>query len=242
MSAESFEVRPDGGRALSSTDAAVYGEDTIFWNVDTQYDFMRPDGKLPVGGGDGAEDIEDALAAVTEKAREKGIRVVNTADYHNQDSNEFSEDPDFQETFSPHCIAGSEGADYVPATQPENAMELDWREEADRAEVMDHEGDFVLYKDAFDVFAGEPESPHADELVETLDPNRAVVYGVATDVCVEYAVEGLLDRGVEVYVVEDAVKGIDPEASDDAVSRWSDRGAEIGTVEDLDRYLEGGDL
>jgi nicotinamidase/pyrazinamidase len=241
MSAESFEVRPDGGSTPESS-AAAYGDDTIFWNVDTQYDFMRPDGKLPVGGGDGAEDIEDALAAVTEKAREKDIRVVNTADYHNQDSAEFSEDPDFQETFPPHCLSGSEGAEYVPATETENAMELDWREEADWAEVMDHEGDFVLYKDAFDVFAGKPESPHADELVETLDPDRAVVYGVATDVCVDYAVEGLLDQGVDVYVVEDAVKGIDPEASEESVSRWEDKGAEIGSTEGLNEYLEGGAL
>lgn len=241
MSAESFEVLPDGGSTPESS-AAAYGDDTIFWNVDTQYDFMRPDGKLPVGGGDGAEDIEDALAEVTQTARANGIRVVNTADYHNQDSGEFSEDPDFQETFPPHCLAGSEGAEYIPATEPENAMELDWREEADWGEAMDHEGDFVLYKDAFDVFAGEPESPHAEELVETLDPDRAVVYGVATDVCVDYAVEGLLDQGVDVYVVEDAVKGIDPEASEESVSRWEDRGAEIGSTEGLDRYLEGGIL
>ncbi|QKQ97986.1 isochorismatase family protein [Candidatus Nanohaloarchaea archaeon] len=242
MSAESFEVRPDGGRALSGSDAAAYGDDTIFWNVDTQYDFMRPDGNLPVGEGEGAEDIEDALAEVTRTARANGIRVVNTADYHNKDSAEFSEDPDFEETFPPHCLAGSEGAEYVPATQPENPMEIDWREDADWAEVMEHEGDFVLYKDAFDVFAGEPESPHAEQLVETLDPDRAVVYGVATDVCVDYAVEGLMDQGVDVYVVEDAVKGIDPDNSAEAINRWEDKGATIGTTEGLNEYLEGGVL
>ena len=239
MSAGSLEVKTDGGSILDDS-AAAYGDETIFWNVDTQYDFMRPDGKLPVGEGDGAEDIEDALAEVTKTARENGIRVVNTADYHNQDSAEFSEDPDFQETFPPHCIAGSDGAEYVPATEPEDPLELDWREEADWAEVMNHEGDFVIYKDAFDVFAGAPESPHAEELVEALDPDRAVVYGVATDVCVNYAVEGLLDRGVEVYVVEDAVKGIDPEDSEEAIDHWSSEGAIIGSTESLDEYLEGG--
>lgn len=232
------EMRTNGGSIVDDA-VAAYGEDTIFWNVDTQYDFMGPDGKLPVGGGDGAEDIEEALELVTAKARKEDIRVVNTADYHNQDSAEFSEDPDFQETFPPHCLAGSEGAGYVPATRPENGMELDWREEADWAEVMDHDGDFILYKDAFNVFAEEPESPHADELVKTLNPEQAIVYGVATDVCVDYAVEGLLERGVHVYVVEDAVKGIDPEASEQAINRWDGKGAEIGSVEGLDTYLEG---
>lgn len=241
MSAESFEMRTDGG-SIPDESAAAYGEDTIFWNVDTQYDFMRPDGNLPVDGGNGAEDIEEALAEVTQAARANDIRVVNTADYHNQDSAEFSEDPDFQETFPPHCLADSEGAEYVPATQPENPLEIDWRDDADWAEVVSHEGDFVLYKDAFDVFAGEPESPHAEELVETLDPDRAVVYGVATDVCVDYAVGGLRDQGVEVYVVEDAVKGIDPEASGKAIDRWAEKGARIGSAEGLSDYLESDDL
>lgn len=235
-------MRTDGGRSSSSGNVAAYGDDTIFWNVDTQYDFMRPDGNLPVGSGDGAEDIEDALAAVTEKAREKNIRVVNTADYHNKDSAEFSSEPDFEETFPPHCLAESGGANYVPATQPEHPLELDWRESPDWAEVMSHEGDFVVYKDAFDVFAGAPESPHAEELVETLNPDHAVVYGVATDVCVDYAVEGLLERGVDVYVVEEAVKGIDPEVSEDAIDRWSSKGADIGSIEGLDNYLGGDGL
>jgi nicotinamidase/pyrazinamidase len=239
MSAQSFEVRPDGGKPLSGSETAVYGDDTVFWNVDTQYDFMKPDGKLPVGGGEGAEDIEDALARVTDIARERDIRVVNTADYHNQDSDEFSEEPDFDQTFPPHCVAGTDGAKYVEATRPGNPLKIDWREEPDWDDVMAHEGDFVLYKDAFDVFAGEPESPYASEVVGTLDPERAVVYGVATDVCVDYAVEGLLDRGVDVYVVEDAVKGIDPENSRETMESWESQGARIGSVEGVESYLEG---
>lgn len=230
-------LRPDGGKNTGKTSVAAYGDETIFWNVDTQYDFMRPEGKLPVNNGEGAEDIESVLAEVTEKARDEGIRVVNTADYHNEDSSEFSESPDFVESFPPHCLAGSKGAEYVPATEPENCLELDWREKPDWGEVMSHKGDFVLYKDAFDVFAGPPESPYAEELVETLDPDRSVVYGVATDVCVDYAVEGLLDRDIEVYIVEDAVKGISCEKSSDALNKWETNGAVIGDSTGLDDYL-----
>ena len=235
MSAESFELKADGG--LKSSDAG-YGDDVIFWNVDTQYDFMRPDGRLPVGEGAGAEDIEPELAQLTELARDQGIRVVNTADYHNENSEEFSEDPDFDETYPPHCLADSKGATYVPATQPKNPLRLDWREETDWKEVMNHDGDFVLYKDDFDVFAGRPESPHAEGLVETLDPDTAIVYGVATDVCVNYAVEGLLERDIEVYVVEDAVKGIDPVDSRDSIESWKANGAKIGELSEAESYLE----
>ena len=53
---------------------------------------------------------------------------------------------------------------------------------------------------------------HTESVLEYLDLDRAVVYGLATDVCVGRAVFGLTERDVEVYLVEDAVKGIDPEA------------------------------
>lgn len=239
MSASEYNMRPDGGKILGRTGAAAYGDRTVFWNVDTQYDFMRPNGKLPVGEGKGAEDIEENLEAVTEIARENSIRVVNTADYHDRDSAEFSSEPDFRETFPPHCIAETEGAEYVEATKPENPLEIDWRTEPNWGEVMSHEGDFIVYKDAFDVFSGKPESPYADELLDVLDPDRAVVYGVATDVCVNYAVEGLLERDIDVYVVENAVKGIDPESSEETLESWEKHGANTGSVRELNSYLEG---
>ncbi len=43
----------------------------IFWNVDTQYDFMRPDGKLYVQD---AEQIEPNLEYLTRLAAERNIR------------------------------------------------------------------------------------------------------------------------------------------------------------------------
>ena len=43
---------------------------TIFWDVDTQYDFMMRDGKLYVQG---AEGIARNLKALTEFARENDI-------------------------------------------------------------------------------------------------------------------------------------------------------------------------
>ena len=55
---------------------------TIFWNVDTQYDFMRDDssfkGALAVPG---AKSIEKNLKKLTDFARENEYQIVNTADY-----------------------------------------------------------------------------------------------------------------------------------------------------------------
>lgn len=211
--------------------------ETLFWNVDTQVDFMKPYGKLPVGEEqEGAEEIEPELEQLTELARENGYTIVNTADWHNQYSEELSENPDLLETFPEHCMMGSEGAEYVEATKPRNPLVFDWRDEYDiRAELEGYDGEIVVYKDRFNVFEG---SPHTDEIVEELDPDTAVVYGVASDVCVDQAVNGLLERDIEVYVVEDAIKGINPENAENARKRWLERGAETVSTEEVEDYLE----
>ena len=98
---------------------------TIFWNVDTQYDFMRSDGKLYVQG---AEQIERNLEILTQLAETQGIKVVNTADWHKQDSPELSDNPDFVNTFPPHCLQNTKGAEYVPATSPKNPYAVEWEE------------------------------------------------------------------------------------------------------------------
>ena len=53
----------------------------IFWNVDTQKDFMNKDGKLYVQG---AEEIKSNLKRLTNLAKAYNITVVNTGDYHNK--------------------------------------------------------------------------------------------------------------------------------------------------------------
>lgn len=170
---------------------------TIFWNVDTQYDFMRDDethkGALVVPD---AKTIESNLEMLTKYASKKGIQVVNTADWHTPDSKEFSETPDYKTTFPPHCLAGTKGAEYVPATTPKNAHTIDWKSETiDEKTIREHKGDYIILKDDFCVFKG---NRHTNRLVELIKPEQAIVYGVATNVCVNYAVLGLLERGVSV--------------------------------------------
>ena len=100
---------------------------TIFWNVDTQYDFMRDDesfkGALAIPG---ARAIEGNLAKLTRLAEAKGIQVVNTADWHRKDSPELSNNPDFVNKFPSHCLQNTKGAEYIPATNPENPYRVEW--------------------------------------------------------------------------------------------------------------------
>ena len=67
---------------------------TLFWDVDTQYDFMRADGKLYVPD---AEQIIPRLKQLTDHAHQAGIRVLASADDHFPGHRELSGRPDFRE-------------------------------------------------------------------------------------------------------------------------------------------------
>lgn len=175
----------------------------LFWNVDTQIDFVYPRGKLYV---EGAEELRPQLKELTRMAKEKSIRVVNTADYHFANSAELDSSPDFVNTFPEHCMANSRGADYIRETEPEDPVVFDWdKDYLITPELFDREKyrNFVIRKDAFDVFAG---NPLTDTILKHLNPETVVVYGVTTNVCVDAAVKGLVKKVKNVLVVEDAIK------------------------------------
>jgi nicotinamidase/pyrazinamidase len=175
----------------------------LFWNVDTQKDFIEPQGKLYVPG---AESIKKQLNQVTILAEKGNIRVVNTADYHFINSGELDKEPDMVNTFPEHCMAGSEGAEYIKETEPEFPTVFDWDKDYlsfDELKDISQHRNIVIRKDAFDAFKG---SPHTKKILEIIDPGVVFVYGVATNVCVHYAVIELAKRIPEVYVVKDAIK------------------------------------
>jgi nicotinamidase/pyrazinamidase len=72
---------------------------TVFFDVDTQIDFMLPAGALYVPG---AENIVPAIARLNRWAAAHAIPVVSTADAHAENDPEFSQWP-------PHCVAGTAG-------------------------------------------------------------------------------------------------------------------------------------
>lgn len=200
-------------------------EKLIFWNVDTQIDFVEPQGKLYV---EGAEKIKSLWQKITTFAKQKNIRVVNTADYHYPESAELADEPDFVNTFPQHCMANTLGAEYVAETQPENAVEFDWDKDYDAFDAVESVRNIVIRKDAFDVFAG---NPYTDNILQMFSPETVVVYGVTTNVCVNDAVVGLSKRVKRVIVLQDAIKELPniPLPFDE----WEKLGVEMIAFEDL---------
>ncbi len=175
-------------------------EGLLFWNVDTQVDFVEPDGKLYAPG---SELLKPIWKRITELAKQSDIRVVSTADFHHQNSAELSDSPDFVQTFPEHCMANTNGAEYVAETAPEDPAVFDWDKEISDVEAKLTKRNILIRKDAFDVFAG---NPYSGDIVKLLAPKTVVVYGVTTNVCVNDAVLGLVERVPEVYVLVDAIK------------------------------------
>lgn len=206
---------------------------TIFWNVDTQYDFMRADGKLNVKD---AEQIEGNLETITKLAANEHIQVVNTADWHYHNSTELSDKPDYMQTFPEHCMAGTPGAAYVAATNPITAYVVDWQDETFDQAKVEQSRNIIIRKDAFDVFTG---NKHTDAIVEMINPDRVIVYGVASNVCVDQAVEGLKARGKEVYVVQDAIKELPGLPLEATLEKWQtgDNPATLIATDKVQHYL-----
>ena len=81
------------GRKLQAEPAARARRVTVLWDVDTQVDFMLPDGKLYVRG---AEETMPAMERLVAAARAAGVVHVASADDHELTDEEIAEQPDFR--------------------------------------------------------------------------------------------------------------------------------------------------
>jgi len=191
----------------------------VLWDVDTQVDFMQAGGKLAVPG---AMDAAPAMARLVEAARAAGIPHVASADDHELTDAEISAEPDYSSTYPPHCLRGTRGAERIPETVQGDPVPLaltvvpaPWLRGRE----------YLLLKKSFDVFT----NPNADRLLELLDPQEIVLFGVATDVCNDAAVRGLLARGRTVTFVEDASRGLDEARTESCLASWRSEGVRFVT-------------
>jgi nicotinamidase/pyrazinamidase len=201
---------------------------TVLWDVDTQVDFMLPHGKLYVPG---AEETIPAMARLVEAAREAGVLHVASADDHELTDPEISDEPDFSNTYPPHCLRGTKGAQKIPETEQEDPLPLSHLPFPPGfiPGLIDGRRELLLLKKNFNVFT----NPNADPLLDALDPEEIVVFGVATDVCDDAAIRGFLLRGRKVVFVGDAARGLDEERVAACTAAWREGGVEFATAADV---------
>jgi nicotinamidase/pyrazinamidase len=206
-------------------------ENILFWDVDTQYDFMYPDGALYVKG---AETIVDTVSKIRRQALKKGYSIIATSDWHSKENPEISDSPDYEQTFPPHCIAGSKGARRVGELgdlpiQPINIESLS--EEKIKEATGKKQFHLELRKIEFNVFS----SPNAIKFLDILKPEIIYVFGVALDICVYYEVNSLAEWGKsKIVLLKDAVKGLDIIPEQKVLEEFAAKGVEITTSDKLD--------
>jgi nicotinamidase/pyrazinamidase len=205
----------------------------VFWDVDTAYDFMRADGKLYVPG---SEEIIPAIRDLTNFAHTNRIPIVASADNHQLSDPEISDSPDWKVTFPPHCMRGTPGQLKIPEAELQDPLVIgpELQDPGVLAkQVLAHRGDILLHKRALDVFT----NLNLPALLGALKPEAVVIYGVATDFCDRYTVEGLLRHlpNATLYLVTDAVRAIYPEEGERLIADWRDRGVRLVTTRQITR-------
>ena len=112
-------------------------------------------------------------------------------------------------TFPKHCVKHSVGSEII--------------QEVSQFLLL------VIPKISYDVFA----EPHIKRLIEFYDITEVVVFGVATDICVKAAVLGFIKNDVRVLVAEDAIKGVFPDKTADAIKDMKNAGAIFMKTKDI---------
>ena len=194
---------------------------TVFFDVDTQIDFLFPAGALYVPG---AEQIAPNLAALTRHALARGHQIISTADAHSEN------DPEFK-VWKAHCVAGTIGQHKAAATLSERPLVVDGVAgalEPPGAQLAQAK-QIIVEKQVLDCFS----NPNLKPLLQAIEADQFVVYGVATEYCVRCAVLGLVEIGKPVYLITDAIRGIDPEASHQAVEGFAKQGVVLRSTGDI---------
>lgn len=182
--------------------------------VDVQNDFTEG-GALGVEGGDAvAEGVTAYLAA---HAADYAL-VIASRDWHDADGDNGGHfattgEPDYLDTWPPHCVAGTEGAEYDPGFD---------------TSAVTHHVKKGQGRPAYSLFEGVTDA--GETVAELLDSHGVVdvdVVGIATDYCVRASALDAIEHGRHVRVLTDLVAGVAPETSERALAELAHSGAEL---------------
>ena len=125
----------------------------------------------------------------------------------------FSPNPDFVDSWPPHCVAGSDGVAFHPNLDPQpfDAIFL--------------KGEFEA---AYSGFEGKsPEGVTLADWLRQKDVTDVDICGIATDYCVRATTLDAIREGFTVRVLSDLCAGVAPGTSADAIEEIRTAGAAI---------------
>lgn len=197
----------------------------VFWDVDTQIDFIEPTGKLYVSG---AEEIRAHLAYLTKTGSIRS-RLSGSVDAHTPNDMEFREWPE-------HCVYGTPGQHKIPESTVKGTLFVPSVKLSieQLSEVAEYEGQVIFEKQDTDLRT----NPNVKPYMDLIRPEIIVVYGLVTEICVDLAVDFFArDLGCETVVVVDAIKEIVLSKADSCMAEWKALEIEMLRTRDVESIL-----
>ena len=183
---------------------------TALFIIDVQNDFTEG-GALGVDGGTA---VANGIATLL--ADHDYDFVFASRDWHDGDNDNgghFSAHPDFVDSWPPHCVSGTTGADYHSAI------------DAERVDVQVRKGQG---KPAYSIFDGTTDDEQSVQAkLAQLEIDAVDVVGIATDYCVRASALDAVANGLTVRVLTDLVAGVAPESSAAALDEMAKAGVEL---------------
>lgn len=181
--------------------------------VDVQNDFCEG-GSLAVAGG---ADVAAAITDLIGQAQPGYSHVVATRDHHIDPGDHFSAAPDFEHSWPPHCVAGTEGVGFHPNFAPAVA-----------SGAIDTVFDKGAYAAAYSGFEGVDENGVGlarwlrDRSVTAVD-----VVGIATDHCVRATALDAAREGFATHVLLELTAGVAEGTTERALEELRTAGVQL---------------
>jgi len=176
--------------------------------VDVQNDFCEG-GSLAVAGGSAV------AAAITEHTRAYSLEyahVVATRDHHVEPGHHFAERPDFVDTWPPHCVVGTGGAELHPALDREPF------------EAIFDKGEFAA---AYSGFEGRSGGVHLAKWLRERGVDAVDIVGIATDHCVRATALDAVAAGFAARVLLPLTAGVAEATTEAALEQLRTAGVEL---------------
>ena len=176
--------------------------------ADVQNDFCEG-GSLPVAGG---AEVAARITRLIAATGDEYDHIVATRDHHVDPGHHFSDQPDYIDTWPPHCVVGTWGARFHPAL------------DTSRFEAIFDKGEYAA---AYSGFEGRVDGTSLAEWLRERDVAEVDVVGLTTDHCVRATAMDALREGFTPRVLLDHTAGVAAETVEFALAELRDAGVEM---------------
>lgn len=178
--------------------------------VDVQRDFCEGGSLAVAGGAATAAAITQYLAS---PSAGQYAHVVATQDHHVDPGAHFAAEPDYLDTWPPHCVAGTSGADFHPALDDS------------RFEDVFRKGERAAAYSGFEGVGAD-----GTALADWLTSRRVTdvdVAGIATDYCVRATAVDAVRLGFGARLLADLTAGVNADTTAEAIKAMTAAGVQV---------------